>query len=669
MWLITPIGFFSIVQKSDDKTADSLTIRARVRSDLVALQELYLPGLGPIQESANTDYRYRAKASRNDVAAAVAHFVRGLDYGNFKSEVAKTQGQKRSSLYHNVWDVLYKLQFDPGYEVQSETADSYGGVVVSGGRRVLLRQPTNQHGGYAWTFAKTEAKSGETLREAAIRAVREKTGYDAQIRVSMPGLFKGAASSTNYFLMDAGHPPAKPNWQTTALRWVEFDEARDLIRQSPLVEGRDRDLAILDAVQKAANIIPYKEHANVQPEDWRNLQAMSERHVVLHPAMKFSAEEMAKIRRGFYPTEMEQKWFIYFTGTRLRLHRSWTGYLCFDVGFVFDADGCATVTDVVVSREVHGPDYRYSDDADLKLLEEVIHYHLLEPLLEPEVDGMVKAMMQAMKPNYLGSPEVVSGLVQEVFDAVVKRLAEEATQEDVMSAVVKVIAAFTDDSSGYTRLPWNSAQSMGVAIWKYLAPAETSSGNESLSEILWAGLSKLVAALEKMLAGFMLDPAANWEEHGLLQLNAMRQFVVTVLLGTNSVFHGDKTLKDYTWQPVPKDVQIVLHVGCEGGSIRLLGLSNAQAWQFRVEANESLEVYMLEENSLSLDDGPSSDDEQAWGISWRRALKRMDKYQWTQLYPMAVHPEFAKMVKAALKTREKNGVSFDWGQWNAVLNV
>ena len=40
MWLITPIGFFSIVQKSDDKTADSLTIRARVRSDLVALQEL-----------------------------------------------------------------------------------------------------------------------------------------------------------------------------------------------------------------------------------------------------------------------------------------------------------------------------------------------------------------------------------------------------------------------------------------------------------------------------------------------------------------------------------------------------------------------------------------------------------------------------------------------------
>lgn len=662
MWLITPIGFFSIVQKSDDKATDTLTIRARVRSDLVALQELYLPGLGAIQESTDTDYRYRAKAPRNEVAAAVAHAIRGLDYSNFKSTVSETQGKKRSNLYHKAWDVLHTLQIGPAYEMQPETADSYGGVVVSGGGRVLMRQPTNQHGGYAWTFAKTEAKPGEAPTEAAIRAVREKTGYDAQIRVSMPGLFKGSGSSANYFLMDAGHPPAKPNWQTSSLRWVEFEEARDLIRQSSLAEGRDRDLAILDAAQNAANIIPYKEHAKVHPEDWNSLRAMSERHAVLHPTMQFSGEEMAKIRRGFYPTVMEQKWFIYFTRTRLRLHRSWTGILYFDVGFAFEADGGATVTDVVVSREAHGPDYRYSDEHDQKLLAEVIRYHLLEPLVEPEVDGMVKAMMQAMKPNYLGSPDVVSSLVQEVFDAVVKRVAKQATQEDVMSAVVKMIAAYCDDSSGYTRLPWNSAQSMGAAIWKYLAPAEMNSGNESLSEILWAGISKLVAALEKMLASFMLDPAANWEEHALLQLNAMHQFVVTVLLGTNSVLHDDKTLADYTWQPVPQDIKVALHVGAQGGSIRLLGLSNGQSWQFRVEADECLEIYTEEELILSLE------DEQAWGISWRRALKRLDKYQWTQLDPLAVHPEFVEKVKAALKTREKSGGSFDWGPWNTVLS-
>lgn len=54
MWLITPIGFFSIVQKPGDKQNGTLTVRSRVRSDLEALKESYLPGLGQIQESHNT---------------------------------------------------------------------------------------------------------------------------------------------------------------------------------------------------------------------------------------------------------------------------------------------------------------------------------------------------------------------------------------------------------------------------------------------------------------------------------------------------------------------------------------------------------------------------------------------------------------------------------------
>lgn len=136
---------------------------------------------------------------------------------------------------------------------------------------------------YAWTFAKTEAKPGESPRDAAVRAVREKTGYDAEIRISIPGAFKGSSSSTCYYVMDAKHPPAKPNWQTAALRWVNFDEARDLIRQSPNAEGRDRDLAILDAAEKSADKIAYNEHPNVQPEDWQELKAMPERQTVLYP--------------------------------------------------------------------------------------------------------------------------------------------------------------------------------------------------------------------------------------------------------------------------------------------------------------------------------------------------------------------------------------------------
>jgi hypothetical protein len=110
MWLITPLGFFSIVCKPDDIGTETLTVRARVRSDLEALREQYLPGLKQIAENTGTDYRYRAKAPRDEVAEAIAQMLRRLEYDNFKNEVTKTQGKHRASVYGKVWNVLYDLQ-------------------------------------------------------------------------------------------------------------------------------------------------------------------------------------------------------------------------------------------------------------------------------------------------------------------------------------------------------------------------------------------------------------------------------------------------------------------------------------------------------------------------------------------------------------------------------
>ena len=55
MWLLTPIGFFSIVQKSADKAGHTLTVRSRVSADLDALRHEILPELGPTIESGSTD--------------------------------------------------------------------------------------------------------------------------------------------------------------------------------------------------------------------------------------------------------------------------------------------------------------------------------------------------------------------------------------------------------------------------------------------------------------------------------------------------------------------------------------------------------------------------------------------------------------------------------------
>lgn len=116
MWLITPVGFFSIVQKPTDRQNNTLTVRARVRSDLLALKRDFLPNLGPVHESLNADYRFRAVAPRADIANAMVRMVEQLNYDNFKSEVARKQGHRRAGRYHQVWDVLYELQADGTFE-------------------------------------------------------------------------------------------------------------------------------------------------------------------------------------------------------------------------------------------------------------------------------------------------------------------------------------------------------------------------------------------------------------------------------------------------------------------------------------------------------------------------------------------------------------------------
>jgi hypothetical protein len=110
MWLITNFGFFSVVEKPEDKGEDTLTIRARSKKDLEQLKNKYLPLMGGIRESDLSDYRYRATASRDDIAKAFMQAVQDIHYSNFKDEVKKEQGYGRANVYGWVWDSLYTIQ-------------------------------------------------------------------------------------------------------------------------------------------------------------------------------------------------------------------------------------------------------------------------------------------------------------------------------------------------------------------------------------------------------------------------------------------------------------------------------------------------------------------------------------------------------------------------------
>lgn len=123
MWLTTTAGFYSIVQKPGDRAADTLTVRARVRSDLVHLLALVRPlPFFQIADDKRGDYRYRVVLSRAVVEKAVLALVTGIDYDNFKARVhdlPARRGPERAAIYARVWGDLLALEAVDAAELAS----------------------------------------------------------------------------------------------------------------------------------------------------------------------------------------------------------------------------------------------------------------------------------------------------------------------------------------------------------------------------------------------------------------------------------------------------------------------------------------------------------------------------------------------------------------------
>lgn len=111
MWVLMPSGgFISTVRKPSDEPRGTVTIRARVKADLIELRDNYLPALGPIEAGAGSDYAFRAVAKVDDYADAMAAMARAVTYPNFKDRVGAVKGSGRARTYHTLWSVLLKLQ-------------------------------------------------------------------------------------------------------------------------------------------------------------------------------------------------------------------------------------------------------------------------------------------------------------------------------------------------------------------------------------------------------------------------------------------------------------------------------------------------------------------------------------------------------------------------------
>jgi len=100
VWIFLPNSFLSIVQKPGD--GDMLTVRGRIQGDIHAV----FPNAEVISD-AGTDYRFRARVPREEVARALADQVLSLSYSNFKATV---RDRERHDTYLGVWDLMYQWQ-------------------------------------------------------------------------------------------------------------------------------------------------------------------------------------------------------------------------------------------------------------------------------------------------------------------------------------------------------------------------------------------------------------------------------------------------------------------------------------------------------------------------------------------------------------------------------
>lgn len=101
MWVFFPNSFVSIVDKGD-ASGQTLLVRARRNGEIEAI----FPDAEVI-EGAGTDYRYRARIDREEVAKRVSDAIRGIRFSNFKATV---KDHDRHDAYMGVWDVMYQYQ-------------------------------------------------------------------------------------------------------------------------------------------------------------------------------------------------------------------------------------------------------------------------------------------------------------------------------------------------------------------------------------------------------------------------------------------------------------------------------------------------------------------------------------------------------------------------------
>ena len=103
--------------------------------------------------------------------------------------------------------------------------------------------------------------------------------------------------------------------------------------------------------------------------------------------------------------------------------------------------------------------------------------------------------------------------------------------------------------------------------------------------------------------------------------------------------------------PGMEQIETILEIGSEGGSLTILGKREpGGGWKFVSKRNETTLCNMLPEEEQS---GLVSCESSGWVNSLTEALVLLDRYPWHRLCPMKVHQEFRQAIHDAVVSRYK----------------
>jgi 8-oxo-(d)GTP phosphatase len=128
---------------------------------------------------------------------------------------------------------------------------SAGGIIFRKGKIALVKQRARS-GGLRWTFPKGKVDRGETIRDAAMREVREESGLHVRIGAHI-GAWETSRSVIHYFMMEYVRRHGPFDEETFEVRFVAVTRARRLLSskrdRQVLVRALDIKLGVVRTVR------------------------------------------------------------------------------------------------------------------------------------------------------------------------------------------------------------------------------------------------------------------------------------------------------------------------------------------------------------------------------------------------------------------------------------